>query len=333
MDVYENKNEEFICLCKRLLVIGNIYKYKELCVLFNEQPKTSDSKKAQLKRWRRFFNWENPTTHTYKIIEIYDEPKEIEDGRKNNGGVRVGSGAKSKVQEEFDYLFNAFLHREFNRNFVHGQEEWCQSYFFNSEISKYFGMYGDEFYNAKKDFFEILMGQGISKELFVTKVNEFDRAWSDINKKISEKRRSWIYNKISKIDGVTFQNGIIAYTDKKNKKFEYKDEYLDKWNSYMKKYIDGNKLKTEADVAEMGLWDNAVEYISKNFKGFERVDRSKKITFDVHLLKDYEWDRYEEYRCRFNEKLVDELLRYFGERVLDDDMNIYKNIIKKYVKL
>ena len=65
---------------------NQIYTYKELCQLFDEPLKNSDSKVAQLKEWRRYFRWSNPTRQKYKIEEIYDAPLEKQDNRKNNGG-------------------------------------------------------------------------------------------------------------------------------------------------------------------------------------------------------------------------------------------------------
>lgn len=63
-----------------------VYTYKELCFLFEEPVKTSDSKSAQLKEWRRYFKWSNPTNRKYKIEEIYDAPRDKQDRRKYNGG-------------------------------------------------------------------------------------------------------------------------------------------------------------------------------------------------------------------------------------------------------
>ena len=326
-------DREFLMLCTESLSIDMTYKYKELCLMLGEDTKKSNAKKSQTKRWRRFFDWENPTTHTYRITEIYDEPKEMEDGRRNNGGARANSGAKPKVQEEFDYLLNAFLHREFNRNFYNGQVEWCQSHFFNGEISKYFGMYTDRFYDARTDFAKRLTDSNADDGRIVTKTREFNDAWSDINKKIAEKRKSWIYNKIDKMDGIILQNGVIAYTDKKNGEFEYKDEYLDEWEKHMREYLREKKLRTIADVADMGLWEDMVAFISESFDGYESVERTKKITFDVNLLRDYEWEEYGEYRRRFNEKLVAELLRYFEKRTSEDDFKMYRYVIEKYVCL
>ena len=69
-----------------LIHIGNTYTYKELCKLFGEPEKSSDSRNAQKKEWARFFRWTNPTNRKYKIEEIFSEPQEKADGRKYNGG-------------------------------------------------------------------------------------------------------------------------------------------------------------------------------------------------------------------------------------------------------
>lgn len=59
--------------------------YKELCVLLNEKPlkSGSNSYKAQLKRWARYFKMEKGRGRSLVILDIYDEPLPINDGRKN----------------------------------------------------------------------------------------------------------------------------------------------------------------------------------------------------------------------------------------------------------
>lgn len=59
--------------------------YKELCILVNEKPlkSGSNSYKAQLKRWARYFKMEKGRGRSLVILDIYDEPLPIEDGRKN----------------------------------------------------------------------------------------------------------------------------------------------------------------------------------------------------------------------------------------------------------
>lgn len=90
------------------LVIGKEYKYKELCELFGEKVKTSDSKMAQLKEWGRWFRWSNPTKQKYRIEEIYEEPHEKIDGRVNNGGNNT-----SKYQALDDVIMRYMLREKY----------------------------------------------------------------------------------------------------------------------------------------------------------------------------------------------------------------------------
>lgn len=59
--------------------------YKELCILLNEKPlkSGSNSYKAQLKRWARYFKMEKGRGRSLVILDVYDEPLPVEDGRKN----------------------------------------------------------------------------------------------------------------------------------------------------------------------------------------------------------------------------------------------------------
>lgn len=59
--------------------------YKELCALLNEKPlkSGSNSYKAQLKRWARYFKMEKGRGRSLVILDIYDEPLPADDGRKN----------------------------------------------------------------------------------------------------------------------------------------------------------------------------------------------------------------------------------------------------------
>lgn len=56
------------------LQLNHIYKnYKQLCEVLQAEPKTSNSKKAQLKDWERYFKYEKKG-HTFTITHIYDIP-------------------------------------------------------------------------------------------------------------------------------------------------------------------------------------------------------------------------------------------------------------------
>lgn len=59
------------------MVIKN---YKVLCSLLKEKEKSGGSKQAQLKEWKRFFNFEK-NGHSFLITEIFDSPTPKIDGR------------------------------------------------------------------------------------------------------------------------------------------------------------------------------------------------------------------------------------------------------------
>jgi len=60
---------------------GQVIKnYKAMCKLFNEEIKSSDSKKAQEKEWMRYFDFEKDK-QKYIITEIYDTPLPKDDAR------------------------------------------------------------------------------------------------------------------------------------------------------------------------------------------------------------------------------------------------------------
>lgn len=318
---------------EQVLRIGGTYKYKELCSLFGEKCKAGQAKTNQLNRWKESFSWENPTKQTYKITDIHHELCRIDDGRVYNGGARFGSGAKEKLKEEFDYLFSLFIRRELNRNIYNHQDNLHQIYFSNGEISRYFGLYGDRFYDAPADFREILQNSNIDNP---DKIDEFDNAWKDISKKIIEKRRSLIYSKIEKIDDIILDYGIIAYRDKANKKFDYMDSYLDMWSRYMETYIKDNKLNALPDVVDKGLYNDMISFISNMFDGYERVERVRRLTLPIEYDIDrYDFDkhRYDSYRQRFNDAIVDSLISFFEKRITNNELKMYRYIIDKYVRI
>lgn len=319
MDTAKNRYRDVI-------QIGSTYRYRELCDIFQENTKTGEAKICQLRRWKGYIDWVNPTKQTYTITKIYDYPEIVMDGRIHNGGRRDGAGAKRKLQDEFDFLFNMFLHREFNRNIYDCIPDICSSHFTNSEIGRLFGLYGDGFYSAKADFSDIVRGND-------DKIDRFCSAWDDIAKKIMEKRNSWIYRKIEDIDGISFGYGIVAYKGRDRKSFDCKDEWLDIWNDCMKVYMRMNRLRSISDIIDSGSWDDMVSYVSGFFDGYERVERTRLIRFDTGMLKEYDIDMYGQYRKRFNDKVCDEIGRYFSKRVDDGSFGMYRYIIEKYVRI
>ena len=67
------------------LVVKN---YKEMCGLLGCEINTGNSKKSQLKNWKRYFNYEK-SGQKFIITEIYDTPFPSEDARKLKEGLYV----------------------------------------------------------------------------------------------------------------------------------------------------------------------------------------------------------------------------------------------------
>lgn len=307
------------------------YGYKELCDVLGETTKTGNSKISQMKRWGRYFMYDKPTSRVFRVLKIYDYPLDIDDGRKNNGGSRVGAGNRCSINEEFSHLMNAFLHKKFNVNSYRGESSLCSAYFTNKEIGLYFGLFNDGFYYAVDDYRDRMVMSGVYGDELMVIVGVYKRIWREVGRKISEKRRSWIYDRAGKTDGLVLGDGIRAWIS--DDEFEYRDDLLDDWKTYQKRYMLRNDFKNEGDVAESDKWDEMIDEVSRHFDKYERVSKVRKIDFDVGFLKTYDVDEIDTWRRRFNEKVCDSLIGYFGKRKDDGDMEMVMDVIERFVKI
>ena len=62
--------------------------YKTMCELLNEVPMDGNSRKAQVNRWKRYFDF-HKDNQKFIIDEIYDEPFATDDARKRREGLYV----------------------------------------------------------------------------------------------------------------------------------------------------------------------------------------------------------------------------------------------------
>lgn len=287
------------------IAVNQEYKYSELCSIFNEKQKTGNARVSQLKRWRTLIDWIKPTTQIYRITEVFDEAKERIDGRKNNGGARIGAGAKVKLMEEFEYMLYCYIHY-WNTRYCYSPKGGASLYEIhctNKEISEYFGLYSNGFNKGYGD-------ETINHEAF-----------RDVCKKIAQIRQNWIYDKIKMMDDIELTNGIIAYVDKQNtEECAYRDDYLDEWNKRQKEYCEIKKCRSIGDVIERELWLEMIEYISCYFPGYKEVIKCKKIivnSMDYFELNDYDGyslELYERYRLIYNNAVVEALTEYFRKK-------------------
>lgn len=291
---------------KERLKVGEVYKYAELCLALDEDVKRNNSKKAQLKRWSCLFEWDNPTTQTYLITKIYDEEKEIEDKRKNNGGLRDGSGAKVKAKEEYDWLINAFVNQEFSRNEYNSRPMFCVAYFSNSKIGRYFGLHSDRFYDGKNDDYD-LFGQ--------------------VNHQLLDRRKRWIIDKIKEDDRFEYSHGILAYRSRDDwNDYDIKDEWEDRWLEYQREYLALNNM-TIAKVMEYELWNEMEDYISSKFDGYERVSRVNKIEFDAKVMQEYDVRELYSWKAKFNAKVVDSVWKSLQKKGVDAEEFLMEYVV------
>ena len=86
---------------KDLLSVGQVFKnYKDLCETIGEPVKEGSSKRAQLKEWNRFFEYDKQG-YKFIITDIYDEPKEkIDDKVIGNGEGRTKKAAEQEAAKQ-----------------------------------------------------------------------------------------------------------------------------------------------------------------------------------------------------------------------------------------
>lgn len=307
------------------------YSYKEMCELFHEKQKTGKSKQLQLKRWELYCRYERPTNRLFVVTEVYKTPLERIDGRKTNG-------RKSEIEEEFTILFDSLFVRELTRNRYHtANGQWQTARLTNGELSKYFGLYGDRFYYAKKD-------KKIDDDLF-----------QELTSKLSGKRRSLIVDRAAKIDWVEVRKEVIVYWG--DHPSYYGEEYRESFDSYRIEYVRKHRYKSLADVIKHGEWSDMSEYVLGRFKATWESSLAEKSPF---LLSDYgsikrvesctsfglkegaemppfhySLEEVDSARYSFNLKTVASLVKLFERQVPTKgwDMEQVRYLLRRYVLL
>lgn len=317
------------------------YTYKELCHVLNEKVKQGKSRQLQLNRWRKLFEWENPSSRIYRITKIYEVPKEMPN---NRGGARAGAGAKLKVQEEFDVLIHNFLHDpKVQYDYQEVENGKVVIYFSNDAVCKYFGIYRD-IYQA---FWTNNDGEMLDKKLNLSVHNK-------ITNKLTEKSRSWIFNKISKMENVELSYGILAYTGSGS--CECRDDLLDLYLDIEERFLKENGLRNVYDVKNKKFWDKMKKYITNEINEYLcnddqpycTVKKVRKIQYSVDVYDNYliDDDHVDVMRKRLNDKIREELYEYFLKKqttkrsgntlvVFNEEklMEDYVHILKTYVKI
>lgn len=286
----EQKSQELIRISE-VLNVNQEYEYEEICNVLNERVKTGGAKNSQFNNWKKYFEWIKPNRRKFLITNI------INDNYMTNkvGGAREGSGRKSILNDEFEYILNCFAKEAKRHNgYYRKLSDWGIIYFTNDIFSKVFGLYSD-FYAGKYD-------EHIDKDIYHT-----------IYKKL-EARRRLLYSKIIKLfneetleHGKTreeFGYGIIAFKNAEKTRFDYRDDLHPQWKEYQAEYISVKKLGYIGNIIEQDLWDDMLIYISSKFDGYHLVKEYTKIRFDLSRANNYSKAKYDQYRKTINETVV-----------------------------
>lgn len=300
------------------LTKGKPYKYKELCIHFGEEVKTGKAKILQLENWRRFFEWENPTTQQYVVTAVYDAPKEKSPASNTKrGGARKNAGRKRFAEEEVEYLTLCMLdyYRKLNDSSI------IPIQITNSEIDIYFGLRREEFYAAKNSQF-------VDQELLKT-----------VSEKLREKR-TLIVKRLKADNRFKAVKGLIGFLDRKNHSTVAISKELPTFEKYQKEYLEkqGKKLY---EVVDEGKWREMIDYISKQeeFKKYESVCPCLEIQDYSDALSDFKYDLDElgKHKRRLNELVVDSIKSYFVKnkkgKYSPKDIGAARYILNQYVRL
>ncbi len=275
---------------------GKIYSYKEFCREMGQEIKTGKARQLQLKDWERYFKWEKPTTQQYLIVKIYDSPKEKVDGRKNNGGIRVGAGAKEKLKKEFDILFSGFL--LIKANTLNGTSV---AYFSTYEIMREFGCFPEP-------------------DGTIENVEEaYQEYYFCVMDKIRAKAQTLIIEKMKQRDYVTYGKSVVVRGGKNKGIGNIREDLCEPWINFQDQYCRENGYANTSEVVRAGKWESMIRFITESLnqllgETYIETKLCHKVEFNAGRLEPYNPSRIKACRKEFNRVLVKETYDYFRNK-------------------
>lgn len=133
------------------LELNKEYTWKQICELIDIPYKTGNTKIKQMKQFESLCRFTKEKTK-FTIHEIYNKPKEIEDGRKNNRGSDVRSAKYEPLDDQLFAMFDDILENNSNLPIIEDKtNELYKVYLWTSEIKKVTGMVNSEFKGNRND--------------------------------------------------------------------------------------------------------------------------------------------------------------------------------------
>lgn len=290
-----------------MIKLNEIYTYKELCNLRNEKVKTGKSKKLQLKNWRRYFEWENITTQKYKIIKIYDVPKEKNDGRKYNG-------RKNLIpEEEFDYLWKVMVSEAYKKN-KYIERSWLNKVYFSNTLL--FEMFGFSYSHYLKKA-ELEEDDDIVKNVFQNIVYEALKANT-----ITRLCKRYGFNKNSLPKGILRSKNSVKLGQMIDD-----DELLDEYNEIEAKILKEMNCYSVVDAVRQGKYKRLMDGIQSEFSSKKKYNVQK---FNVIKVEDF--SVIENGENFGDKKLIEEYRNHFRQVILSSVEKSCLNRIKNNQK-
>ena len=131
------------------LELNKEYTWKQICELTNIPYKTGNTKVKQMKQFESLCRFTKEKTK-FTIHEIYNKPKEIEDGRKNNGGSH--NLKYEPLDDQLFAMFDDILENNSNLPVIEDKtNELYKVYLWTNEIKKVTGMVNSGFKGNRND--------------------------------------------------------------------------------------------------------------------------------------------------------------------------------------
>lgn len=247
---------------------NSVRNYKTMCDLLEEEPTDGNSRKAQINRWKRYFEF-HKEGQKFVIDEIYEEPFPTDDARKRREGLYV---------KYIELLLLEFLSKQVDYKVTLG----------NKEMYRILGMTNDRYDIRNR------MGSAKANEILRQTImnNEDKFAFKNSPKVSNFDINNFYFRAEQKLNRILYSalrsmkdrflidykkvNIIAEYDDEESQHFDYRES-----NAYEDKIILEAKNKI---IKEMG-YDNLTEIMLR----YKCDDFYKK--FNEYIKEEYGWDK------------------------------------------
>lgn len=323
------------------LIIGDYTTYKKLCELLNEPYKNGNAKEAQLKEWKRYFDYEKIGTK-FLILDVYSEPLEKEYQYPSNAIyikyievlllslLASTEGNRIKIAPQSLYKTFGMINDDFTRIQRLEKDERLKElqkvheYMTDFEIDNFFERCKSKFSKVIKGAFNSLQKRMLIKyseeyEYYVLeKENLFDmrpnpkmvvRSYiadaDEIEYILKVKRETLLKYGCEKEEQIYLKKKTLPYYNEINRRVKEERNWVGLYKVYVINYCRDTSIealaKDQLTLQKYGLNEALIKYI--NQQAINNYDKTKS------LPKDSEEFRYPDSYVHMQHLLSDKLLR------------------------